>query len=391
MTCVVVAALDASADLHAAEWVTELRQLRPDIRVFGAGGAAMEKAGVEIVLPQRKLAVAGVVEVLEILPRVFRAWRELERCVRDERPDLGVLVDAPDFHLPLARRLKRRGLPLLYYIGPNVLRWRRGRTRTLARRVDRLASIFPFEPALYASSELRVDYVGHPLVGPLRDFAAKWDRGRARAELGFQGNAPLVALAPGSRRNELRHMLPLYAETARAIRARNPRVRFALCVAPTIRTDEIAARLPAPANALGIDLVEGRTREVLLAADAALVKPGSITMEAALLACPLVVAGRAHPLTAALLRRMVKEASFTMPNVLLGRAVVPELLQEQATAEALANEVLTLLEGPARERQLAALAEVRQRLGDGVAARRTAEIADAMLPVRLSSGAPREP
>lgn len=379
MTRVFVSAIDASADLHAAEWVTQLRRLRPGIRVFGAGGVEMEKAGVEIAVPQRQLAVAGVVEVLEILPRVFRAWRRLDALVRAEKPDLVVLVDAPDFHLPLAKRLRRCGAPLLYYVGPNVLRWRRGRTRSLARRADRLASIFPFEPELYAETPLRVDYVGHPLVEPLRDFSAKWDRELARGTLALPDDTPLVALAPGSRRNELRHMLGLYAETAREIRKRDPRVRFPLCVAPTIRREEIESALPEEPEALGMHLVEGRTREVLVAADAALVKPGSITMEAALLGCPLVVAGRAHPLTAALLRRIVREPSFAMPNVVAGAPVVPEFLQEQAQPGALADAVLSLLDGPARERQLAGLARVRERLGDGAAARHTAEIAHEML------------
>jgi lipid-A-disaccharide synthase len=375
---VFVSAIDASADQYAADWVEELRRLRPGIRTFGAGGAAMAKVGVEIVVAQRDLAVAGIVEALEIVPRVVRAWRRLERAVRDEATDLAVLVDAPDFHFPLARRLRRAGLPLLYYVGPNLRRWRRGRGRRLARRVDRLASIFPFEPAMYEGTALRVDYVGHPLVEPVREFAASWDRRLAREALALDGDAPLVVLAPGSRRNELRYMLGLFAETARLIRTRDHRVRFALCVAPTIPRSSIESALPGAA-ALGIDVVEGHTWEALVAADAALVKPGTITLEAALLGCPLVVAGRAHPITAALLRRLVHDPSFAMPNVIGAAPIVPEFLQERARPDALAEAVLDLLDGPARARQLAGLARVRERLGAGGAARRTAEIADEML------------
>jgi lipid-A-disaccharide synthase len=375
---VFVSAIDASADQYAADWVNQLRRLRPGVRAFGAGGTAMAKAGVEIVVPQRDLAVAGIVEALEIVPRVLRAWRRLERAVRDQATDLAVLVDAPDFHIPLARRLKRAGLPLLYYVGPNLRRWRRGRGKRLARRADRLASIFPYEPALYEGTALRVDYVGHPLVEPLREFAASWDRRLAREALGLDADAPLVVLAPGSRRNELRYLLRPFAETARLIRARDPRVRFALCVAPTIQRASIDAALPGAAS-IGIDVVEGRTWEALVAADAALVKPGTITMEAALLGCPLVVAGRAHPITAALLRRLVRDPSFAMPNVIGAAPIVPEFLQERARPEALAESVLALLDGPARARQLAGLARVRERVGDGGAARRTAEIAHEML------------
>jgi lipid-A-disaccharide synthase len=375
---VLVSAIDASADRYAADWLAELRRLRPDVRTFGAGGVEMAKAGVEIVVPQRELAVAGIFEALEIAPRVLRAWRRLERAARDEATDLAVLVDAPDFHIPLARRLKRAGLPLLYYVGPNLRRWGRGRGRRLARRADRLASIFPFEPPMYADTPLRVDYVGHPLVEPLREFAARCDRQRARQTLGVDADAPLVALAPGSRRNELRHMLGLFAETARTVRERNPRVRFALCVAPTIDRASIESALLDGAP-LPIDVFEGRTWEALIAADAALVKPGTITMEAALLGCPLVVAGRAHPITAALLRRLVHDPSFAMPNVIGAAPIVPEFLQERARPAALADSLLALLDGPARARQLAGLARVRERLGQGGAARRTAEIADEML------------
>jgi lipid-A-disaccharide synthase len=382
---VFVSAIDASADQYAADWVTELRRLRPGLRAFGAGGGAMAKAGVEMVVSQRDLAVAGIIEALEIVPRVLRAWRQLERAVRREAPDLAVLVDAPDFHFPLARRLKRMGLPLLYYVGPNLRRWRRGRGRSLARRADRLATIFPFEPALYEGTSLRVDYVGHPLVEPLREFSASWNPRLAREALALDADAPLVVLAPGSRRNELRHMLDVFVDAAREVRARNSRVRFALCVAPTIHRAHIESSLPDAAS-LGIDLVEGRTWEALVAADAALVKPGTITMEAALLGCPLVVAGRAHPITAALLRRLVHEPSFAMPNVIGAAPIVPEFLQEQARPQALAEAVLTLLDGPARARQLAGLARVRERLGDGSAARRTAEIADQMLREAGSEG-----
>lgn len=299
--------------------------------------------------------------------------------VSSEGPDLVVLLDAPDFHLPLARRLKRRGLPILYYIGPNVLRWRRGRARTLARRADRLASIFPYEPALYEGTRLRVDYVGHPLIEPVRAFAAQWDRRTAREALSLAPDAPLVALAPGSRRNELRYMLGTFVQTAAILRARIPDLQFALCIAPTIAREQVESALGRPAADLGIQLVEGRSREVLIAADAALVKPGSVTLEAALLGCPLVVAGRAHPLTAALLRRIVKHPSFTMPNVIAGREIVPEFLQQEARPEALAEAVGSLLDGPGGARQRSDLAIVRERLGDGGAARHTAAIAHEML------------
>jgi lipid-A-disaccharide synthase len=373
-----VSAVDASADLHAADLVRAFRERRPGTRFFGAGGVALEKAGMEILVPQREFAVGGLVEVMGVVPNLLRALATLQRAARAERAGLAVLVDGSGFHLPLARRLRRAGVPVLYFIGPNVLRWRRWRMKKLSRRVDRLASIFPYEADLYARTPLRVDYVGHPLVEPIEEFCRQWDRVRARASLRLEGDDPAVALFPGSRRNEIRYMLPLFLATAQRLHERNPRTRFLLGLAPSIARDEIDSAM-ADAGSLPIHVVEDRTRELLLAADAALAKPGTITMESALLGCPLVVAGRAHPITAALLRRMVHERSFAMPNVIAGEAVVPEFLQEEAQPEPMAEALSALLAGEARERQLAGLARVRERLGEGGAARRTAEIAEEML------------
>jgi lipid-A-disaccharide synthase len=378
VTRVLVSALDASGDLHAADLVSALRALRPDLEFFGAGGAALRAAGVDILVDQRELAVAGMIEVLEIVPAALRAARCLAREARARRARLAVLVDAPDFHLRLAARLRRSGLPVLGYIGPNVMRWRRDRVHTVARRYDRLASIFPFEPALYGSTPLRVDYVGHPLVEPLRRLRERLDRPAARSLLGLPSAGPLIALLPGSRRNELTRMLPLHLEVARELRGRRPDVALAIGLAPSLDRVAVQATLrdfgpEAP------QLVCGRSRELLRAADVALAKPGTVTMEAALLCCPLVVAGVAHPLTAALWRRLSRVESFAMPNLIAGAALVPEFLQGDARPERIADALIRLLAGPERESLQAGLDGVRKRLGDDVAAERAAAIAEAML------------
>jgi len=382
MARVLVSALDASGDLHAADCVRALRALRPDLEVFGAGGAALREAGAQIVVDQRELAVAGMVEVLEIVPAALRAARRLTREAAARGARLAVLVDAPDFHLPLARRLRRAGLPVLAYIGPNVMRWRRGRVHQMARRVDRLASIFPFEPPLYAATPLRVDYVGHPLVEPLRRLRERLDRASARTLLGLPAGAPLVALLPGSRRNELTRMLPLFVETARVLRARRPDVALALGLAPSLEQADVEARLRALWSDAPVALVAGRSRELLRAADVALAKPGTVTMEAALLGCPLVVAGRTDPFSAALWRRLSHVKTFAMPNLIHGGALVPEFLQGDAQPGRIAAALLALLGGPERDKQQAGLEEVRKRLGDDVAAERAAAIADSMLTAR---------
>lgn len=385
MSLVLVSAGDASGDLHAAGLVEALRRLRPTTRFCGLGGAAMAAAGVELRVPQREIAIGGLIEVLPSLCRVIRAWSTLGRVLVPpdpaERPRLAVLVDAPDFHLPLAKRAQRAGVPVLYYVSPQVWAWRRHRIRAMARRVDRLAAIFPFEAALYTGTGLRVDFVGHPLVDSLGALARRLDASAARARLGLPATGPLVLLMPGSRRNELAHHLGPMLEGARALHARRPDVRFALAVAPSLERDGIAARVAAadlPSGAAPA-LIAGGAHEAILAADVVLAKPGTTTIEVTLLARPLVVVGRANPLTAALARRLVSLPSLAMPNLIAGAPVVPELLQGDARPDRIAAALEVLLDGPVRELALARLAAVRARLGVGGAAERTAAIAAEML------------
>lgn len=377
MTEVLISAGDASGDVHAAELLEALRVLRPGTRSFGLGGAHLEGAGMEILVPQSDVAVGGGVEVLGAVPRVFGAWRRLEAAARARKPALAVLVDAPDLHIPLAKRLARTGVPILYYVSPQVWAWRTGRIAKIARRVDRMAVIFPFEVAVYAGSGLRVDFVGHPLVDPLRAVREKIDRSAARAALGVSGKQPLVLLLPGSRHNEVRYGLPLQLASAAKLRALVPEAAFALAVAPSVRRAEVDAALAA--QSLDVRVVEGRTHEAMIAADAALVKPGTASLELALLGCPHVAAGRANPLSVAVVRRMVRVPSMLLPNLIADAPVVPEFLQEQADPERIAIALAALLRGPAGALQKARLAIVSQRLGVGGAAQRAASIAAEMI------------
>jgi lipid-A-disaccharide synthase len=297
------------------------------------------------------------------------------------RPDLAVLVDSSGFNLPFARRARRAGVPTLYYVSPQVWAWRSGRIRKIARRVDRMAVIFPFEAAVYAGTGVPVEFVGHPLVERLGDGAGARAREVARARLGLPAAAKVVALLPGSRRSELRYCLGVHLEAARIAHARDPACHFILPVAPSIERAAIEAalrraRLP---SALRLDLLEGGSRGALSACDVALCKPGTATLEAAVLGRPCVVAGRGHPLSAAIVRRLVKVDFWAMPNLIAGEAIVPEFLQERADPRAIAEAVLALFDGPPRAAQLAALAAVRAALGPVGAARRVAAIAEEMI------------
>jgi len=379
MTTLLLSAGDASGELHTASFVEAFRGRVPGVRLLGMGGAEMEKVGVELVVHQRELAV-GALGVLGDAGRIFSAWRRMNRALETSGADLVVLVDSPDFNIPLARRAKKARIPVLYFISPQVWAWRRRRIRKIARRVDRMAVIFPFEQEMYAASGLQVDFVGHPLVDRLGEIASQSSREEMRRSLGLDPGGYLVALLPGSRRNEIRDGLALQLEAARALHARDPRVRFAVAVAPSI-TRASVERLVAEAGLptlLSIQVFEDRTYELIRAADVALAKPGTVTVEISLLGTPMVVAVRASALTAFLARRVIRVPSFAMPNLIAGAPVVPEFLQEEAHPERIALALAELLEGPVRDLQLANLARVRQRLGSGGAAERAAEIAEEM-------------
>jgi lipid-A-disaccharide synthase len=306
-----------------------------------------------------------LLELWRNLPEIVSTWRKMNRALASANPDLVVLIDSGGFNIPFARRVRRRcGAKILYFVAPQVWAWRPGRIRKLARRVDRMALIFPFEPDVYAKAQLRVEFVGHPLVEPLGELAREVDCDTARARLGCAARGDLISLFPGSRGNEIRYHLPLLLSAIALLYAQFPKMRFLLAMAPTVSRSEIdrliaAAELPV---GLKLDVFEGRVREVMLASDVALATPGTVTVELALLARPMVVVGRVNPITALVLRRAVRVPYYAMPNLVVGREIVPEFLQEKARPEAIAHAVAQLVEGPSRERQLKDLAEVRGAL-----------------------------
>lgn len=382
MTTLLLSAGDASGDIHAAGFVRAFRTLRPGTRFVGLGGEAMADAGVELVAPGSDLAIGGFIEVLGSARRIGSVWRKMSAALADTRPDLVVLVDSGGFNLPFASHVRRRsGAPIMYYVAPQVWAWRRWRIKKLARRVDRVAVIFPFEPSHYAETSLRVDFVGHPLVESLAELAERMDAGAARRALGLDPHAPHVALLPGSRRNEIAHQLPVQLAAARELHLRDPRLHFVLALAPSIslaQAREGVERAGLPAE-LRLALVPGRTPEAILASDAVLAKPGTVTLEATLLDRPMVVMGRTSPTSAVIVRLAVRVPWLAMPNLIAGAPIVPEFLQGDARPGHIADALQSLLAGPAREKQLAALGDVRRRLGNGGAAGRASRIAEDLI------------
>jgi lipid-A-disaccharide synthase len=365
---ILIVAGEASADLHAARALLELRKLRPGLRAFGVGGPALRSAGLETLYPAEEISVMGLIEVLPRIPRILAILGGLARAARARRPKVALLVDLPDFNLRLAARLKKLGIRVVYYISPTIWAWRPGRAFQIARVVDRMLCILPFEPAAYRGSGVNARFVGHPfaerpLPAPARAY---------REALGLPVERTTIALVPGSRQGEIGRLLPPMLEAAERLRANHPDAQFVLPVAPTLDRALLAPYL-AGHPGLDVRLVDGRTEEVVGASDGALVKSGTSALEAGLMHRPMVVTYRVSWLTYVIGKLLVKVAHYSLVNLLVGREVVRELIQGDATGEKLAAALEQVLAaGPARDSQLAGLLEVRATLGERGAPERVA-------------------
>ncbi|MHB8735581.1 MAG: lipid-A-disaccharide synthase [Terriglobales bacterium] len=353
-----IVAGEASGDLNAALLISELRRQFPELRVFGCGGDALQAAGCELLVDASELAVVGLFEVVRHLPRIHRLYRRLRTALRSRRPRGLVLVDFPDFNLRLARDAHTAGIPVVYFISPQLWAWRSGRVRQIRRHVRRMLCIFPFEEAFYARHGVAVDYVGHPLVDLVRP---REPREAFFARHGLDPSIPLIALLPGSRRRELDFHLPILLEAARGLQASQP-VQFVLPLAPTLDGDEVAQRLAAEPGL--VQLIRDGTYDAVAHARLAIVASGTATVETALLRTPMVVIYRLSPWTYALGRRLVKTPYYAMVNLIVGQRGVPELIQDRLTAPAVIDWARQLLvDGPVRTQQLTHLDAVRERLG----------------------------
>ncbi|MBI3072540.1 MAG: lipid-A-disaccharide synthase [Deltaproteobacteria bacterium] len=373
---VLIVAGEASGDLHASEVARAIQRAVPGVRLYGVGGDAMRRAGVDVIHDSSRLAVVGLFEVLTKIVSIWRLFRSLVRGFTADRPSLAILIDSPDFNLRVAKRLARLRVPVLYFIGPQVWAWRAGRLALMRRIVSRTAVVFPFEEAIYRDAEVPVSFVGHPLLDRI-EAPADLDKERAlaRERLGIPDGA-WVTLMPGSRRSEVSRILPRLVQTAARLAGRS--VRFLLPLAPGLSRSDVEqhlARSPLP-----IRIVEDATYDCLRAADAAIVASGTATLEAALLGTPMVVVYRLNPLTYWFARRVVRVDHIAMANILAGRRLVPELVQGAATPARIAREVERFLDEPTYARSTRNdLLALREKLGSRGVAGRVAGIATSLL------------
>ena len=373
---ILISAGEASSDMYAARLATALHA-RTGARLFGMGGKRMAEAGVDLIADYHQVAVVGISEVLHKIPTVVGVQRKIAAEAVRRRAQLAILVDSPGTHLGVARRLKNNGIRVGYFIGPQVWAWRPGRVRVVKRLVERMVVIFPFEEAIYREAGVPVDFVGHPLVDVVK---ASMSRAEFAARHGLDLNRPIVTLLPGSRRSEIERHYPLIMEACERLSREVPNcgaIQFVLAAAPALGAELFA---PYARPGVSVTRVEGATYDALSAADCAIVASGTATVEAALLGTPMVVVYRVSPTSAFVLKRMVRSPFIAMVNLIAGRRVVPELIQDQFTSEAVVEEVRKLLESSAaRDEMKAGLAEVRTKLGPGGAIERAADIFAAML------------
>ncbi len=363
---------EASGDMYAARLATALKQ-RLDVAIFGMGGPQMRAAGVEIITDYSEVSVVGITEVLKRLPSLVRAMRRLVDQAERRRPPLAILTDFPGFHLRLARKLRPKGIRNVYYICPQFWAWRPWRVNLVRRRFAQALCIFPFEEKFYADAGVPVKFIGHPLVGNVKAtlsrelFCKKYD---------LQDGERIITILPGSRRGEIAHHLPVLLEALAEIRQTLPGPpQLVVAVAHGLDVPQLKTRFPSDWR---VAFIEDDTYNALAAADLAIVSSGTATVETALLGKPMIVVYRLSPLTARLAKPLVRTKFFSMVNLIAGRAVVPELIQQDFTPQRVAAEAEMLLsaseEGKSRVDAISrGLEEVRGLLGPPGAVERAAD------------------
>jgi lipid-A-disaccharide synthase len=364
---VLIVAGESSGERYGADLVREFRKVHPGTEFFGIGGGRMAAEGVEILFPTRDLAVMGIFEILSQIPRIRRIFRRLVGEASSRRPAAAVLIDSPDFNLRLAKKLKKSGVPVLYYVSPTVWAWRRGRLKAVRRFVSRMMLIFPFEEEIYRNAGIPASDIGHPLLERVR---ARFGRAEFVAKYGLDPAKKLVALLPGSRRGELRYHAPVLAEAVVRLRA-SAGLQFALVLADSLGRSDLERSWPGPLE--GLTVLEKDGYEAMAAADVVLSSCGTATLEAALLGTPVIAFYRISPLTYGAGRRFVRISRYSIVNILAGRPVVPELIQNGFTSGNLAGETLRVLASEDVRREMrAAFLEIRKNLGEGRASENAA-------------------
>lgn len=369
MSKVMISVGEASGDLHGASLATALQAIQPDIKIFGMGGQAMRAAGVEIAYDIADLGVIGFVEIIKNLPKLFTLRDNLAELMERERPDVLVIIDYHGFNIRLARIAKKKGIPVISYICPKVWAWGRGRAKEVAETVEKVAAIFPFEVDVYKEAGANVDFFGNPLLDIVKTSMSKDE---AVQFFGVNPQEPVILLLPGSRQQEIVNLLPVMLNSAEKIMEKLPKAQFLLPVASTISREMLTQIINS--HHVPVTLTEKNTYDLMNIADMGIAASGTVTLEASLLKLPTVIIYKVAALSYLIGKIIVKIPYISLPNIVAGRKIVPELVQAAANADNIAKEALVILTDPgARNTIIKDLDEMGQKLGAPGAVKRVAQ------------------
>ncbi len=368
-----IVAGEASGDLHGANLVCAMHRLDSSLEFYGVGGPKMKAAGVRQIADAADMAVVGLTEVFSKLGMILRVMRRLKKSLLEERPALVILIDYPDFNMPLAKAATKKGFKVFYYISPQVWAWRRGRIGQIKKYVTKMAVILPFEADMYHQSGVDAVFVGHPLLDVVK---TDYTRPEALKKFHLEEGKNTVGILPGSRLSEVTKLLPEMLKTALILKEKLPAVQFVLPLADTLDRDYIAEVLQPYQEELDIRIIHDEIYDVLAVCDAAMVASGTATLETALIGTPMIIVYKMSPFSFLMGRLFVSVSHIGLANIIAGRTIVPELIQSDANPERMAKELLAILIDERRKTQIRKdLSEIRKKLGTPGAAERTAQSA----------------
>ncbi|MFZ3064234.1 MAG: lipid-A-disaccharide synthase [Nitrospirota bacterium] len=363
-----IVAGEASGDVHAANLAKELYRLKPDLKIFGLGSERMRQAGVETIYDIRDTSVVGVTEVIPRLFSIWKVYKGLSSIIKKEPPDLLVLIDFPDFNLMLAKVAKKAGVPIVYYISPQVWAWRSGRVNKIAQLVKKILVILPFEKEIYKKADVECEFVGHPL---LDEVIPKYSKRDAVKRFGLKANRPVFGLLPGSRRNEIYFLLEPMLKTAAIIRDKIPDAQFILPVAPSLdfaKIKEMSEKLGIP-----VKVVKGNAVDIMNISDIIIVASGTATLQAAIIGVPMVILYKVSLISYIIGRLLVNIKDFGLVNIVAGKRIVPELLQKDVNPEIIFRALWNIYNKPDKyQKTKEELKKVRIKLGKSGASRKAA-------------------
>jgi len=366
---------EASGDLHGSHLVKEMLSLDPTLQFYGVGGKKMKNEGVELIADSKEMAVVGITEVLLKLKRIYQIYRKLKNSLTSNSPSLVILIDYPDFNLRFAREAKKKNIPIVYYISPQVWAWRKGRIKKIGRLIKKMIVIFPFEKKIYEEAQIDVDFVGHPLLDAIR---SQFSREEAFQQFSLSSGVTTIGLLPGSRMNEVKRHLPPMIEAIPLISKQINPVQFIIPVAPGLDLGEVQNLVGS--NRENIRVVENNIYDVMRISDVVIVASGTATIEAAIMGAPMIVVYRVSPLTYLLGKMLIKVKNIGMVNIIAGKTVVPELIQKDVTPEKITSAVVQILENPSKQEEIKKeLNSLKEKIGKSGASFRAAQIIISLL------------